>query len=458
MEPSNGDGMTYGAKTAFGVKAPLLVPKSIRTWRHLTAIDGWSPERLAALNARRSADIARFAFEKSPFYHGYYRDHGFTAADLDDPDVFDSLPLVSKQLIREHNHEVATTEATDRTSARSVTSGSTGEPLSLLRDLRVPARAYEWRLLSWWGVEPWSDVATIDRYYRTPKQQLQQQVLWWPARRIQMDTFNIDRKAVRTFAEAWSRLRPQFLTGYVGGVVALVRFLAEEGLELSAPTAIGVTAGPLVPAQRREIEEGLGAPVYDHYRTSEANWLAGECGMQEGLHTFDDIKRIEILRDGADAGTDTGEVVVTDFTNRVFPIVRYSTGDVSRHIHGPCRCGRPHSRIEPIQGRTIDYLVFPSGKVIVGGLTGTFAGMEDHVRQFQIYQRADHGVEVRVILTDAPDARARAEERVDRLRRNIGGEAEVTLHEVAEIDGSRGKFRYVISDAARRAEDSDSVA
>lgn len=446
--------MTYGAKAAFWTKAPVLVPGSIRTWRHLTAIDEWTPERLASLNAKRASEIARHAFEKSPFYRSYYRDHGFSASDLTDPDAFASLPLVTKQLLREHNDDIATPEADERTSARSVTSGSTGEPLSLLRDLRAPARAYEWRLQSWWGVDPWSDVATIDRYYRTRKQLLQQQALWWPARRIQMDTFDINPTAVRAFVDAWRRVRPQYLTGYVGGVVALARFLAEEELQVSAPTAIGVTAGPLLPAQRREIETALGAPAYDHYRTSEANWLAGECAFQDGLHTFDDIKRIEILGDGADAGTDTGEVVVTDFTNRVFPIIRYSTGDVSRRISDPCRCGRPHSRIEPIRGRTIDYLILPSGKLIVGGLTGTFAGMEEHVRQFQIYQRADYGIEVRVILTDDPAARSRAEERVDRLRQNVAGEAEVSMVELSEIDGSRGKFRYVISDAARRAEES----
>lgn len=444
--------MTRGAQAAFKIKAPILVPRSVREWRRLRDVDGWSPERLTAFTAQRSHEIALHAFRHSPFYGSYYRDHGFTEKDLADPAVFTALPTVTKQLIREHNDEVATPEANDKTASRSVTSGSTGEPLSLLRDLRAPARAYEWRLLSWWGVEPWANVATIDRFYRTPKQAFKQNVLWWPAQRIQMDTFGIDAPAVREFVESWQRVKPQFLTGYVGGVLALVRFLEQEGIHLDPPRAIGLTAGPLADPQRAEIEAGLHAPAYDHYRSSEANWMAGECQMKAGLHAFDDIKRIEILRDGEDAGTDPGEVVVTDFANRVFPIVRYRTGDVSHRISEPCRCGRPHPRIASIQGRTIDYLTFPSGKVIVGGLTGTFAGMEEHVRQFQIYQRADYDVEVRVVLTDAADARERAQSRVDRLRDNIGGEATVTMREVAEIDASRGKLRYVISDAAQRAE------
>jgi phenylacetate-CoA ligase len=263
-----------------------------------------------------------------------------------------------------------------------------------------------------------------------------------------MDTFDISEHSVEEFIQKWRRVRPEYLTGYVGGVIALARLATERGVELAAPKAIGVTAGPLLPAQRKEIQSYVRAPVYDHYRTSEANWLAGECAQQDGLHLFQDIKRIEILRDGkATAPGDDGEIIVTDLGNRVFPIIRYATGDVSSTIEGACGCGRPHPRIRPVQGRVIDFLSLPSGKVIVGGLTGTFAGLDEYVRQFQIYQSADFDIEVRVMLTDHPGAVSAAEERVARLRANVGGEAAVSMRVVDHIAAPKGKLRYILSDA-----------
>ena len=46
---------------------------------------------------------------------------------------------------------------------------------------------------------------------------------------------------------------------------------------------------------RRRIEAVLGAPVHDQYRCAEVPWMAGECGERNGLHTFADLRRVEIL-------------------------------------------------------------------------------------------------------------------------------------------------------------------
>lgn len=442
--------MSRIGNAVFRLKAPLVVPGSYREWRRLQSVAEWDSAKLAEYSRERARAIAFFAFRQSPFYRDYYSAHGLRERDFCSADVVAALPLMTKQLLREHASSIPTPESSPRTASRSVSSGSTGEPLALLRDTRVPARAYEWRLWDWWGVSPGDNVAIIDRHYRTPREVLKQRALWWPARRIQMDTFDMSESAVERFISQWKETRPDYLTGYTGGVVSLVRLAAAKGLSLRAPKAIGVTAGPLLPAQRVEIESYFGAPVYDHYRTSEANWLAGECAAQDGLHLFQDIKHIEVLTDGRPAAADeVGEVVITDTTNRVFPIIRYAIGDLTAPMGGDCSCGRPHPRVQPIQGRTIDALAFPSGKVIVGGLTGTFAGMDEYVRQFQIYQGEDYAVEVRVILTHSPAALAQAEARVQRLRENVGGEAVVSMKVVEHIAPIKGKLRYIISDAPR---------
>jgi phenylacetate-CoA ligase len=47
----------------------------------------------------------------------------------------------------------------------------------------------------------------------------------------------------------------------------------------------------------------------------------------------------------------TGEIVTTTF-NKVFPMIRFATGDLSYLIEDPCPCGRTSMRLGKILGRT----------------------------------------------------------------------------------------------------------
>lgn len=438
-------------RAAFIAKTAMLPHNGWARYLELLESERLSQEALQLLRRRRAASAARNAFDDSPFYRELYSAHGFHAADLDDPDSFTSLPLVTKEMVRESFERIKVRGATPRRTHLNISSGSTGNPLRVLSDRRVPVRAAQWRLLGWWGVRPWQDDATIDRTYAGGGRAMMRSVLWFPKRRLELDTLDLGDEAVETFVRAWQRHRPASVTGFIPGVVAVARMANARGLQLHPPTAVGVTAGPLVAGQRQEIERAFGAPVYDHYRSSEGNYMAGECAHRSGLHTFDDIKNMEIVRDdGSPAPVgEMGTTVFTDFENRLFPLIRYRQGDRAAWIDGPCACGRPFRRMTAVDGRVTDYLTLPSGTVLVGDLLGMFEGCNDFVRQFQLYQAADHHIEVRCILTDRPDARERAALRVAALRSRVRGEVSVSMREVAAIEPIRGKFQFVISDAPR---------
>ncbi|MGV9194802.1 phenylacetate--CoA ligase family protein [Microbacterium sp. MC2] len=428
-----------------------MSPGSYRAWRELLAHDGLTAEAVADLRDRRSIEIARFAFEKSPFYRDYYSSHGFGATELRDPSVFSSLPFLTKDLIREHYDRIKTPEANDRTAVKSVSSGSTGHPLTVLSDRRAPVRAYEWRAMSWWGVDPWENAATIDRSWRKGVRKLQHHLFWWPIKRTLFHTLQLDETTLDRFLKDWERYKPQYIVGFIGGVSTVAQYAAAKGVRLHPTSAVGVTAGPLFEGHRREMEDVYGGPVYNIYRSTESNWLATECREQNGLHVFEDIKHLEVVNDDGSptVGADAGETVFTDFENRVFPLVRYRIGDRTSRIDGACVCGRPFRRVTRIDGRIVDSLVFPSGRTLTGDIFDYFEGSSDYLRQYQVYQAADYSVEVTIRLTEHQDARKVAEERVARLREHVGGEAPVELKIVDEIEPVRGKFRPIVSDAPR---------
>ena len=58
------------------------------------------------------------------------------------------------------------------------------------------------------------------------------------------------------------------------------------------------------------------------------------------------------------------DIVITDLTNRVFPLIRYRLGDRGALLEERCACGNPLPRMMPPDGRTTDLIRLPSGAVL----------------------------------------------------------------------------------------------
>lgn len=438
-------------RSVFDLKAATVLRSSTEAFRELVQKEQCGPEEIQTLQDQRAIEHARFAMANSPFYRERYAAAGLTLADLADPAAFAELPIIEKADVREHSKLFHTPEATSRNSRVSGTGGSTSEPLKLLHDRRAPGRVLEWRLYRWWGVHPSEDAAIVYRRFWTRKESLKHQLAWWPTRHFQLDTSRLNQDTIDTFVERWEKIRPAVLIGYVGGIVELSRVLEARGVSLAPPKAIGVTAAPLAGAQRREVETVFGAPVYDHYRCGEIPWMAGECKEREGLHTFADVRKVEIVTpDGRLAKVgESGETVVTDMTNRVFPLVRYRLGDRSAPMDGVCACGIALPRIQSIGGRITEAARLPDGQVIAGDfLTEIFVKEPDAVKQFQVHQQADYSIVLRCIPTTAPDARESIERVTQELREIVRNAVPVRLELVDSIPHDGGKIRYIRSDVA----------
>lgn len=114
----------------------------------------------------------------------------------------------------------------------------------------------------------------------------------------------------------------------------------------------------------REIENVWGCPVFNHYGMTEMG-LGGvvDCGARSGGHVREADLYFEIidpvtghpLPDG-----ERGEVVFTTLTRTGMPLIRYRTGDLSRFVPKPCRCGTVLKRLEWVKGRL-------AGQVRLGG-------------------------------------------------------------------------------------------
>jgi phenylacetate-CoA ligase len=435
-------------RAVFELKRHTVLTRSDGILRRLVANESIPGAEILGLQRRRAIAHARYAMENTTFYRDYYSGAGFKPADLDDPQAFDELPIVEKQHVRDNFEGFKTPEATSRKSAVSMTGGSTGQPLHILRDRRVSAQPLEWRLFRWWGVHPSDNIAIVFRQVKTGRDRMIHAAKWWPSKRIQLDAYRINEASVLEFAARWQAAKPTLLTGYAGGVLELARVVERIGLPFSPLVAIATTASPLSAEHRLEVEQILKAPVYDHYRSAEIPWMGGECAERNGHHIFAEVRVVEVVdASGRAVSGEVGQVVATDLTNRVFPFVRYRLGDRTRTLDGPCPCGVELPRIDHVIGKVGDGLRLPDGTwIATEAIYQLFSKNPSAVRQFMVHQLADHSIQISCVAGPAPDAASFIDQVVGTLRDRVNHSVPVSYELVDEIRAEGGKIRYVKSE------------
>ena len=440
--------MTAGREAAFRAKMRLAKPASRRLYRELLANQHLPAPELRRLTENRAGDIAVHAYDNSSFYREHYDAAGLSRADLRDPAAWHRLPVVDRALVKDAADRIRSTSVGDRDARPALTGGSTGEPLRTWNDARVPLQALSWRLYEWWGIRPWDDVVHIGRWGASRRARLQTAVAWWPTRVELVDAGRLDPARMADLVALVARHGPPLVEGYVGALYEIARHVERHGGWDRTPRALGATAAPLTPEVRNYVQDVLGAPLHDQYRCSEVPWMAGECAERDGLHVFADMRHIEVVDDAGQPVPDgvTGDLVVTDLANRVFPLVRYRLGDRGALRTAPCPCGVTLPLMDPPDGRTVDMIRLPDGTVVAGGLFSIFSAVPTAVRRFRLHQHADHSIELTVVPGDGPRARADIETAAGALRDRLGRQVDVRVTEVAELPYTGGKLKYVTSD------------
>ncbi|OGO02090.1 MAG: hypothetical protein A2Y72_05790 [Chloroflexi bacterium RBG_13_53_26] len=103
---------------------------------------------------------------------------------------------------------------------------------------------------------------------------------------------------------------------------------------------------------RKVFEDKYGLLVGDGYATADIGAVAYDCGLGQGYHYDDQECIIEIVdpQTGKQVRPlEEGEIVVTLFS-KVYPLVRFGTGDLASYTDEPCPCGRTAPRITRILG------------------------------------------------------------------------------------------------------------
>jgi phenylacetate-CoA ligase len=359
------------------------------------------------------------------------------------------LPILTKADVQAGIAATTAAVPGERTTMHH-TSGSTGAGLRF----PVTERAVQEQWAVWWRYRSWHGIP-IDAWcgYFGGRSVVpvgrQMPPFWrfnWPGKQILFSGYHMSPETLDEYVQLLRRRRPPWLHGYPSLLSLISSHILESGQNLGYQvTWITTGAENLLPAQKSRIEAAFGVSPRQHYGQAEGVANISECPHGR-LHVDEDFSYVEFIQ----SADDTYRIVGTNFTNPVFPLLRYDTGDLARMDGQECDCGRPGRIVSSIDGRREDCVVLPGGAVI-GRLDHIFKD-QVNIREAQVFQPTRSRIVFRVVA--GPEFSAGDEQRLlADARMRLGKELDLAVDYVASVPRTAsGKVRFVVSDVLQPAD------
>ncbi len=400
----------------------------------LKSFENLSVDAQRALQRAELAKFLEYCAENIPYYTELFRKCHFDHAKvLTDIRYIQDLPLLTKDIIREQGERI---KAPNACHVRK-TGGSTGQSVYFYYDTEgldwtaaINLMAYEMA-----GKKPHhSDCHIASEVGLQPvayKYQLMDMAKLFVQnrKRLMIDSFS-DRELESVFKNL-KRISPYLVQGHPSSMYALAVY-AEKNQKRAPRIPVFEPSGEMLTEKMVEaIERVFKCRVANRYGNAEFGVVA------HSLPT-DNYRRLKVFsRAFYVEEINQASLIVTNFTNRGFPLLRYDTGDVAT-----VKQESGGEFVYDIQGRVHDLVTINNKQYPTHFIMDYLDHKVRHVREFQIKIREGKNPVLHVVPENLEDQ--------ERIRREVlsywpeGLDLEFVNYEEFKTVGWRKKFRHVI--------------
>ena len=357
-------------------------------------------------------------------------------------DQLDGFPLLDKDGLR-RGRDRYESNIKPIIVVRGSTSGTTGTPLEVPQPLNsvIREQAFISRMLLWAGFEKGDKRAWIRGDLIVPAAQ-KTGPYWrysWFENMILMSSFHMKQDVLPQYIDAMVRFGVNVVRAYPSSIVTLAKYLESRDEYYPGRLKSIITSSEyLSPKHRHLVEERFRCKVFDWYGQFER--VAAIANCEHGrYHILTDYSHVELIG----SGRGRYEIVGTSFTNNLYPLIRYRTGDhVLLSEETVCPCGRVYPLVKGIEGRVVDYVFATSGHKVfaldqcVKGVSGVLGSQ---------YVQSEKGqIEVRVVADSCFDSAA-ISKLIYNVKVRLGEDMFVSVVEVEMLERTiNGKVRQAI--------------
>ncbi len=364
--------------------------------RWLLETEKWSPEKRDKWRLERLGDIIEHCWDHVPFYKMLWENYGVKIRRPRHFNELNHFPIVTRDMIRDNRDQLIPDNIEKIPHKADSTGGTTGSPLKYFHDLKLHALRYGYVLIGWEfaGYHFGDDVCYIaGGSLIAENRSLRNRARSWLERGHGVSCVGMNMDVALKCHQMILKFKPTVIHGYPS---MIAEFCNIKDHFHPGPyddlKAVITTAEMLHPHYRKQIEDNLCVPVFDHYGFNDGGLLSYECIQHSGYHYNDLESVVEVIDPDAHG---TGRLAVTNLWNHSMPFIRYENGDLVTLNSEPCSCGRIYPLIGNVFGRSGDILRFANGNTLgTPGLTLIFKEMP--IDGWQVVQKGLNNIEVRI--------------------------------------------------------------
>lgn len=292
------------------------------------------------------------------------------------------MPVLTKEIIRLHDKEMFSEKFNEEFKYWMNTGGSTGEPLKfpVSANFELLHQKCLYHLMG--RVE--NDVIVSVDGSRISKDLIDNNTFWLvsndnlPYGSVHYSTLFMNDENLSYYINHLNKLKPALMRGYPSGIEKIAMYIITNRISLEFNLkGIYLTSEFFDNSNAQLLRKAFNCPVYGQYGHSEVSIFAFT--LADSLEYFCSplYGYTEVLDENGNhvKPDESGEIVVTGYSNKVMPFVRYRIGDIA--IYGGTTNGVV--KLKSLQGRSVDYIINSDLKKVY--LTGLIFG--GHLKSFE---------------------------------------------------------------------------
>lgn len=404
-----------------------------------------SRDEIQTIQLRKIQYIVSHAYEKSDFYHQYYKNNGFHPSMIKRYEDIQLIPIVKRIMLKNAPVENIITQKNFSKLHLHTTSGSSGIPVRFyytskeeyLKNYGV-MRAY---MIMGMKLKDCTVALRDPIDIRQPGLYEKIGIMAYDYYNIYDSTNDIYHRLCKKYEKI------DILKGMPSDLMNLC-YEIRKGSQKFPPVRLLISDSEVLDDfSRKYITDTIGTSVLDYYASVENGCIAFQMKGSNKYFLNEDQVLVECeLKENL-----IGDAIVTNLRNTTFPIIRYQIGDVIEFGDGQSDLHNINLKtIERIQGKYLDFIVLPDNSIVSPHVPKQEMTHLAGIKRFQIVQKDFDKVVVKI--EKDIDFQEDMEEKIINVL-NAAFKNQITC--TIEYDGTlskkkANKFKCIQSDVAQK--------
>jgi len=342
---------------------------------------------------KKREELLNYHFNNNSFYRNILKEM---------PDSWEKIPIMKKEFFQGDYENMIPSVLSKKDRYVSHTSGSSGTPMSFVKDKF--SHALTWIYIS----ETYNNVGVNindlqARFFAIPlkkRRYLKERFKDYMMNRRRFIVFDLEDKVFEKWVSLFSKKKFKYINGYSNTILTFSRYLLKNNIVLkdkcpSLKCCI-VTSEMCSHRDEQIIKKALGIPVFNEYGASELGIIGFK--VDDLWEVEDRLFYVEVVDEEGNVLKDgeKGRLLCTSLYNKATPFIRYEIGDIASISR---KNGKTY--ISDLVGRINEMAILPSGKKFPGStfnyIINEAQANEDIITEYQVVQVSEDEFDIYVV-------------------------------------------------------------